>query len=138
MADKPVRGFMLTDGSKHSRAFRGAVMTFYAPPSMTEDKRRDYFLRRAVQILLRKGGGGMGTEPSSWTQESEDHLVGNALPLDKVKNGGACQSNAGLKHPVYRFFPNGSDKNIVHIGIVDGGIPAKDVCVILGSLRNYF
>ncbi len=136
LADKPVRGFMLTNGSKH--AFRGAIMTFYAPPSMTEDKRRDYFLRRAVQILLRKGGGGMGAEPSSWTQEREDQLVGNAVPIDKVKNGGACQSNAGLEHPVYRFFPNDSDKNTVHIGIVDGGIPAKDVCVILGSLRNYF
>jgi len=132
-ADKPVRGFVVGESD-----FAGALATFYAPPGMSDARRRDYFLRRTLQILLRKGAGGPGVTPSAWTQEKEDGLVKLAISVDVLRSVGSCHSTAAVHRPVYRFLTNASDRNLMHVGVVDGRVPAKDICGILGSLSNYF
>jgi hypothetical protein len=49
-----------------------------------------------------------------------------------------CKSDQGLGNPVFRVVPNLSDKNLIHIGIVDGKQAGKVTCAILRSLTSYF
>ena len=135
LPDKPVRGFMTEDAARRSLMFAGAIMTFYAPSSVREPVRRMYFMHRAVQILLRKGAGGNGEEPSRWTQAREDLLVQNALVIDGPDHPW-CRSREGVERLVFRFVPSPTDRTIVQIGVVSGDV--RDACAILGSLRSYF
>lgn len=137
IADKPMRGFV--DGGPDDKPkFGGAVMTFYAPPGMSEAKRRDYFLHRAIQILLRKGQrNAKGEEVSSWTLDAENRLARNAMPIESI-SALDCRSDKGLGEPAYRMVQNISDKNIVHFALVDGMQPGKVTCAVLKSLSSYF
>lgn len=137
IADKPMRGFV-DGGSTDNPRFGGAVMTFYAPPGMSEAKRRDYFLHRAIQILLRKNQrDAKGNLASNWTLEAENRLARNAIPIESVAPAD-CRSEQGLGEPAYRLVQSISDKNIVHIAVVDGKQPGKVTCAVLKSLTSYF
>jgi hypothetical protein len=141
--DKPVRGFVIPPPidlsillKRDSRKKRGtmigaAMMTFLAPPSMTGEMRKAYFLRRAFQILLRKG-----ETQSVWSQRDEDRLLRTAKPLENLKS--ECQESKTLGPPAYRYFVDRSEKNLIHIAVVGGNVRGKDVCTILSSLTNYY
>lgn len=135
--DRPMRGFVVDAGSDTPK-LGGVIMTFYAPATLSEDNRRTYFLRRAIRILLRKDQrDDKGNVASSWSQQAEDRLARNANLFEDLAERD-CRSDTSLGSMTYRFLTNRSDKNMVHIAIVDGRLPAKDVCTILGSVTNYF
>ncbi|MBP6012413.1 MAG: hypothetical protein KBA31_09315 [Alphaproteobacteria bacterium] len=135
--DRPMRGFVINAGSDTPK-LGGVIMTFYAPATLSEDKRRAYFLRRAIRILLRKDQrDDKGNASSSWSQEAEDRLARNVNRFEDFTERD-CRANTPLGSMTYRFLTNRSDKNMVHIAIVDGRLPAKDACTILGSVTNYF
>lgn len=137
IADKPVRGFV-DGGPDEKPKFGGAVMTFYAPPGMPDAQRRDYFLHRAIQVLLRKGQkNAKGEDQSSWSLAVENQLARNAIPVDNL-SAADCRGDTGFGEPVYRVVQNVSDKNIVHIAVVDGKQPGKVTCAVLKSLTSYF
>lgn len=120
--------------SPSGRSLAGAIMTFIAPASMNETKRQSYFLRQAVQVLLRKGDT---TLPASWSQEIEDNAVSRAVPLSDL-TAPDCQGAGPLGRPAYELFTDPSNENLIHVGIVDGRTAAKDACTILKSLTTYY
>lgn len=135
--DKPMRGFVDGEASTNP-PFGGAIMTFYAPPSMTEAQRQDYFLHRAIQVLLRKGQrNDKGELVSSWSLDVENRLARNAIPIGAM-TAADCRSDTGKGTPIYRITPNTTDKNIIHVAVVDGKQPGKVACTILKSLSTYF
>lgn len=135
--DRPMRGFVENTAGETSK-FGGAIMSFYAPASMNLEKRRAYFLRRALRILLRKDQhDDKGNLQSSWTQDKEDHLAADIVSFEDLTDAD-CSNGKPLGVMAYRFLVSRSDKNIVHLALVDGHNPLKDVCTILKSVTNYF
>ena len=129
----PARGFAPGTGAS-GQPLAGAMMTFIAPASMGEARRQSYFLRQAVQVLLRKGDPGA---PPSWSQAAEDREVAQAVPLSGLTPAD-CRAAEPLGRPVYHLFTNPSNANLVHVGIVDGRGTASEACTILRSLTTYF
>jgi hypothetical protein len=134
LADMPVRGF--TVAGLEGRDPQGAIMTFYAPPGMSDDERRRYFVRRAVRILLRMTG-----RSDQWNPQKEESAVRRIIAIDRLSYA-QCNSPGLLGSPGFRVLSRrvdqASDKNLVHIGIVSPRVRRQDACAILKSLKHYF
>lgn len=134
LADMPARGFTL--GGERGRDPLGAIMSFYAPPGMPDDERKQYFVRRAVRMLFR-----MADKTEQLTQEGEDRLIRRTVSIDSLSDE-QCSSPKRLGWPGFRVLSRRidqpSDKNLVHIGIVSPKIRAREACEILKSLRHYY
>jgi len=115
IADVPMRGFYDPRTEQPTR-FGGAVTTFYAPANMPEEKRQDYFLRRTLQILLRKDLKGTdGKVVTTWTQAAENTLARRAKLLTTGTDP-ICSSRSS-NALIYRYMTSRTTKNIVHIAI---------------------
>jgi hypothetical protein len=131
-----VRAFVTGNGGS-DLPLAGALMTFIAPESMPPDSRKSYFLRQAVQILLRKGEANAGTRASSWSLAEENRLLSIAVPLEDLQ-AADCRSSNQLRRPAYNYFADPSNANLIHIAIVEAKAPGKDACTMLNSLSTHY
>jgi len=115
----------------HARKFGAVIATYYAPAAMPESERKAYFLRRTVQLLLKKG-----QPDAQWSEDAERNILKSAVDLNEIEE--MCDTDTVIGGVIYRFMTNSSEKNVVHVSVVNANGPANMACPVIKSLTNYF
>jgi hypothetical protein len=123
IADKPMRSYKATYSA---RPFRAAIMSFYAPRSMSEEQRRSYFLRRGLRMLL---------SDSIPAAADQTRLVENAV-LFQGPGEQDCPATPLNGNVIYRVIDS-IDGQTVHLALISGDIPVGLACSVLASVRLY-